>query len=165
MAFINKLNSFVKEVGDRATDTVKIGKLNMQINEENAAITKILHQIGEMYFAAWSCGNEPGDAIARLCAEAEGHRRNIDQIRGQISLLRGLGLCAHCGAENSRNAAFCSACGHALHVKAQTPEQESEAQDEAIAEEEELAADTETEEVVAEAQEAAEEAAEAENAE
>jgi len=128
MAFLDKLNALVREVGDKTTDGVKIGKLNMKINEENSAITKLMHQIGELYFAAWSCQRGPGEAIERLCQEAAGRRQNIDQLRAEIMAIKCAGTCPSCGAEVSREAAFCSACGHALKMKKEAPAPEAAAE-------------------------------------
>ena len=148
MAFLDKLNDFAKNVGDKAGDAIETSKLNSRINAEKYAIDGVLRKIGEYYYEKYSAGDSLTDEAAALCAEIDGHNTIIAETTVEIERIKGAApvapvapeaseaseapaapatpavggavFCTGCGKQNPPETRFCADCGANLNVGERT---------------------------------------------
>ena len=132
-AFFDKLGGIAKNLGDKASDSVNISKLNGKIKAEKASIIEQQQKIGEFYYQQHLAGQEGDPGAAELLAAIDGHNAAIAELQAEIARIQaenaaqaaaaaapaapaqpqGL-FCAACGQENPVGTRFCSGCGSKL---------------------------------------------------
>jgi len=121
MDFMEKVNDIAKMVGDKASELVELGKLNLKLSSESERVADLQKKIGEICFGKYRSGDELDPEIENLCAEIEKHKRNMAEVQRSISKMKqtddgtvnmaAMGYCPYCGAELVKGAAFCPQCG------------------------------------------------------
>ena len=121
MDLMNKVNDIVRMVGDKANELVEVGKLNLKLNQENAAVESLQKQIGEIAFGKFRSGDELDPEIEELCIKIEKHKRTMAETQRELNRCKAsaedpidmaaMGYCPYCGASLVKNAAFCPQCG------------------------------------------------------
>lgn len=137
MAFLDKLNDFTKNVGDKANDVIETTKLNNKISSEKAAIADLFKQIGERSYAKYAAGESVDPESAELFAAVASHSAAIREAEEKIKALKEAPaatpaeapeaapatttsiVCPACGKENQPEARFCCGCGGKLEAPAQ----------------------------------------------
>ena len=101
MSFFDDLGKKLSQAGQTAVQKTKemadIAKLNSAISDEEKRIDDNYLQIGKLYVSLHDAEHEAEGKI-------KGYRQQIKDIKGIVK-------CEKCGAEVSKDAAFCSACG------------------------------------------------------
>ncbi|NLN41343.1 MAG: hypothetical protein GX160_05040 [Clostridiales bacterium] len=82
-----KIGETVKIVGDRSQQIVEIGKFNIEIGKEEAAIKKLYTQIGEAVYRA-HLGEETAERIDNLCQEITERFQRIEELQERIKELK-----------------------------------------------------------------------------
>lgn len=138
MAFLDKLNSIAKNVGDKANDTFEITKLNAKIVSEKSAITDLYKKLGEYYYEKHARGEAVSPDAEELFAAIDASNRNIEEARAQIEAIKADpaapivvvpeatvqdetqqgAVCPSCGSINGVETKFCSQCGTKLEQSA-----------------------------------------------
>jgi NADH pyrophosphatase NudC (nudix superfamily) len=133
MAFLDKLNTFTKNVSDKANDVIELTKLNSKINSEKAEIESLFKQIGSHYYERHAAGEAVDPGVSELIAAIDAHNVTIRETEAQIKALKeepaaaapavaapvvGV-VCPSCGKQNVSGTKFCSECGSKLEVPAQ----------------------------------------------
>jgi len=121
MDLMDKVNEIARMVGDKANELVEVGKLNLKMNQENAAVESLQKQIGEIAFGKFRSGDELDPEIEDLCIKIEKHKRTMAETQRELNRkkassddpidMAAMGYCPYCGATLAKNAAFCSQCG------------------------------------------------------
>ena len=121
MDFMDKVNDIARMVGDKASELVEIGKLNLKLNQENASVESLQKQIGEICFGKFRSGDELDPEVEELCIKIEKHKRTMAETQRALSRMKAseddpidmaaMGYCPYCGAALVKNAAFCPQCG------------------------------------------------------
>ncbi len=121
MDLMDKVNEIARMVGDKANELVEVGKLNLKMNQENAAVESLQKQIGEIAFGKFRSGDELDPEIEDLCIKIEKHKRTMAETQRELNRkkassddpidMAAMGYCPYCGASLAKNAAFCSQCG------------------------------------------------------
>lgn len=113
MGFFDKMGETIstksKDVAKKAKEMAEVTSLNSKISTQKDIINKIHKEIGEMVCADrenWT-GLNLDDQFARLDAAAA----EIERLQAEIQRVKGIKLCANCGAEMERTVAFCPSCG------------------------------------------------------
>lgn len=109
MAFFDDVKKFSKNIADKSKDVIEIAKLNSQIGTEKDKVKEICLQIGEQVFKAYN-PDEPS-AYSELCAEIKSINDKIDELSAKVLELKNASKCPSCGAEVTKETAFCSKCG------------------------------------------------------
>jgi len=133
MAFLNKLNTLAKSIGDKTTDAIETTKLNSKIGSEKAAANELFKKIGEFYYNKFTAGEEIAPEILEFCESAKAHFDVIASAQSEIERIKsenesakaaspaasdaaaGL-VCQSCGASNAPGTKFCSQCGAKLEA-------------------------------------------------
>ena len=114
MSFFNemgkKISSASQDAISKTKDFADVTKLNASIAEEERKIKAAYAEIGKAYFEAhpddFEPSLEPQISLIKQC------NANISEFKRQITTIKGVGICPNCGAEISKDAAFCSSCGN-----------------------------------------------------
>lgn len=116
MALWDSLTKKASETTAKAVQQAKIlaetTKLNSQIADEEKKISNNYYQIGKLYAAMHQ--NDCEEDFAGMLAEIAEAEQKIRELKIQIQDIKGVVRCESCGAEVSKESAFCSACGAAL---------------------------------------------------
>jgi len=88
MAFLDKLGSAARNLGDKAGGAVEIAKHNGKIKEEEKAIAECLRQIGELYYGLHKAGEDLPEQAAALCAQIDGRGAAIDEAKAEIERIK-----------------------------------------------------------------------------
>ena len=99
MAFLDKLNSLAKNVGekagelaknvgDKANDAIEATKLRAKIRAEEDAIAELYRKIGEYYYRKHKEGAAPDPGAEEMLYAVDGHNAVIAEANRQLDALR-----------------------------------------------------------------------------
>ena len=144
-----------KDLGKKAGQLYETQKIRSKISSEEQIVQKLKADIGNVIFEKYKEGAELDEALKGFCEEIQQHLDIIAGYRDSAAELKGQKICPACGRHVDRSVSFCPFCGSVCP----TPQPETETAEGDVI-------DSETEEIVAEAENEAgkaEETAEAEN--
>lgn len=116
MAFFDNISKKVSEAGQttiqKAKELSDVTKYNSLISEEEKKMNNTYFQIGKLYVSMYS--NQADEEFAGMIASIAESEGKIAEYRKQIENIKGIRRCGQCGAEVSRDAAYCISCGAAM---------------------------------------------------
>lgn len=138
MAFIDKINTIAKNVGEKTGDAIEITRLNAKISSEKSAMNELYRQIGEKAYKKYQAGAYQEDELCGLFASVDACVSNIAEAEGKISAIKAANeaktqaapndtvvqaepvkaVCPGCGMPVAEGAKFCNQCGARLEVPA-----------------------------------------------
>ena len=133
MAFLDKLNTIAKNVGEKTGDAIEITKLNAKISGEKSAIADLYKQLGEKIYAKYAEGAYQDADLAELFAAVNVRKANIAEAEDKISAIKAENeaktqavpqeqaapagaVCPGCGAAVAEGVKFCNQCGTRIEV-------------------------------------------------
>lgn len=105
--------SVSKDATQRAKDLSDIARIRMDIRSKREYINKQYQEIGKAYYGKHKDDESPKYEQVVLIHEAE---EVIDELREQLSQLKGTQRCPQCGQEMDLDADYCSKCGAKLDI-------------------------------------------------
>jgi ribosomal protein L40E len=115
MAFFEHLGKKVSEAAQvaakKSSELVEVTKLNSNINSEENKIKELYQQIGKNVYEKFVGGEDVFAEANDTCLEIKSKEEIIAGLKQKILEIRNIKLCEQCGAELSRDTAFCSKCG------------------------------------------------------
>ncbi len=134
MGFFDKLGENIantgKSVAKKADELAKVASLNGQISSQESAVDAVYKEIGKMIYD--NKDNWAGLDLAEALGKIETAKAEIDRLKNEIRLVKGVQICEQCGEEIAAGVAFCPKCGNKMP--------EPEVVEEEVAEEEAPAA-------------------------
>jgi len=88
MAFLDKLGSAARNLGDKAGGAVETAKINGKIKDEEKAIAECIKKLGEFYYGLHKTGGDLPEEAAALCAQIDGRNAAIDELRAEIEKIK-----------------------------------------------------------------------------
>lgn len=133
MAFLDKLNDFAKNIGDKTGDAIETTKLNSKISSEKKEISRLMQKIGEAYYEKYKNGEQPAPELLECFTEIDAHNVAISEAQAEIDKIKAPAeapkpatttpsantsgiTCASCGTVNNSQQKFCSGCGAKVEV-------------------------------------------------
>lgn len=120
MTFFDEIGKRMSEAGQKTIQKTKelsdTTRLNSMISDEEKSINNNYFQIGKLYVSNHQDNYE--ESFADMISAINESELKIHEYRKQIQDIKGVQRCAKCGAEVSRNAAFCSSCGTTMPKQA-----------------------------------------------
>lgn len=117
MAFFDdlgkKISKASQSVMDKGKELADITKINLAISDEEKKLDEAYKKLGKLFVE--KIGDRAEGDFAELVSEAKAAVSKIDELRQQIKDIKGIAICAKCGAEVQADAVFCNACGAKLH--------------------------------------------------
>lgn len=80
MAFLDKLGSLAKNLGDKTNEAIAMSKLNGKITSEKALAETELRKIGEYYYGQFLSGGQIEPEILEACQSAKAHYGKIGVV-------------------------------------------------------------------------------------
>lgn len=119
MGIFDEVGKKISQAGQGAISKTKdfadVAKLNSNISDEQNRITSAYTEIGKLYFETHADNFE--DCFATQFASIKEAMTKINDYEKQIVDIKGVVKCPRCGAEVSKDAAFCATCGNAIVVE------------------------------------------------
>ncbi|MEG1857971.1 MAG: zinc ribbon domain-containing protein [Pseudoflavonifractor sp.] len=100
--------------GKCAGQMVDVAKLNMKIFDLKAETTDLLREIGGLVYDAHLGKAGDQTAMDAILLKIDENRRDIDEVKDRIAVLKNTRACPHCGAACGKDDKFCKDCGGAL---------------------------------------------------
>jgi len=88
MAFLDKLGSAARNMGDKAGGAIETTKLKGKIKDEEKAIAECMRQIGEFYYGLFQADEALPEQAAALCAQIDGHNAAINEAKAEIERIK-----------------------------------------------------------------------------
>lgn len=118
MDLFNKLAETItdtsKVVAQKAKDVAEISKIHSQISVEENRINAAYLSIGKRFYE--ENAGEVMEAYINDFSVINESKAKIQQLKDQLTQIKGVLNCPSCGAEVPCTAAFCSACGAKIVV-------------------------------------------------
>jgi len=147
MAFLDKLNSFAKNVGDKTKEAMEITKLNTKIRTEKANIEAAYKKLGEHFYEKHTAGESFDDTAEEVFAAIDASNSTISELEAEIERIKAekeaskataaqvqaqapaqgtsAGIpCPNCGKLNTPGAKFCGGCGNSIEPEPKPTEQD-----------------------------------------
>ncbi len=125
---------FTKNVAKTSNELLKTTKLNLNISSEEENLKSLYLEIGKKVHEIYAYGGSLGKFFDEKYAEIQKVEQNIQALREQLSIAKGVKVCPKCGRNVESGAEFCPKCGASLaggmpapepaHVSAAEPEPE-----------------------------------------
>ena len=109
MAFFDKLSGMAKNIGDKASDSIEITKLNNKIKAEKAAISAACQKLGEFYYAQHAVGEDFAPGAAEFLADIDARNEAIGQLQAEIERIQAEAAAAKAAAAAAQAAAAAAA--------------------------------------------------------
>lgn len=113
MSFFDKLKKQVVEVGQttaqKTKDIAEIVKLTSDVSEEEKKIKTAYEKMGELYFNL-NAEKAEGD-FAPFVEAVNSSKAKLEELKKELSKLKGVKQCEVCGKEIKAEDTFCSGCG------------------------------------------------------
>lgn len=114
MSFINKISEKLSSGATAVSNSTKrmseIAKLNSKINKNLSDVNSKYTEIGRIVKLELVDKIEHQE-VKRLVSEIDALLTEVNESREKISDLKGVKVCSSCGAQVSRDVAFCPNCG------------------------------------------------------
>ena len=88
MAFLDKLGSLAKNLGDKTNEAIAMSKLNGKITSEKALAETELRKIGEYYYGQFLSGGQIEPEILEACQSAKAHYDEAAHAQLEIDRIR-----------------------------------------------------------------------------
>lgn len=116
MAFFEELGKKVSEAGQKTLQKTKefsdVARLNSMISDEEKRINEYYFQIGKLYVSLHGADYEAD--FAGMIQGIQDANVKIEELKKQVLEVKGVQICEVCGAEVTKESAFCNSCGAAM---------------------------------------------------
>lgn len=127
MAFFENVGKKISATGQNAVNKAKevaeVSKYNSMISDEQNRINTNFYQIGKLYLDLHGKDYEP--QFASMIQEITASQKKISEYKAQIQNIKGIIICEKCGAEVSKDSAFCNSCGAPMPKRVVVPDENS----------------------------------------
>jgi len=110
------ISSFTKSVTKTSGDLFKTTRLSMSVSSEQNALKNLYTEIGKKVHEIYQYGGSLGKYFDEKYLEIEACERKINELKEQISQIKGVRECPKCGKTADRAAEFCPKCGVRLNA-------------------------------------------------
>lgn len=136
MSFFDKLKKQVVEVGQttaqKTKDIAEIVKLTSDVSEEEKKIKAAYEKMGELYFNL-NAEKAEGD-FAPFVEAVNSSKAKLEELKKELSKLKGVKQCEVCGKEIKAEDTFCSGCGSEVKKDVEEVKEEVEQKAEEVKE-------------------------------
>ena len=105
------LTNFTKNVTKSSGDLFKSTRLSMSVSTEQNNLKNLHLEIGKKVHEIYQYGGSLGKFFDEKYREIEACELKIEELKEQISLIKGTRECSKCGKQAERTAEFCPKCG------------------------------------------------------
>ena len=124
-SFLDKVKAMAEKTSDaascaadaackKATELAGAARLNLQIFDLNTECESLYKEMGRMVYDLHRGAEVSNEAMDEKIALVDAKQQKIIALREQLTGMKTIVVCPHCGRTCSREDAFCSGCGGAL---------------------------------------------------
>lgn len=124
-SFLDKVKDMAEKTGEaascaadtvrkKATELASATRLNLQIFDLNTECEVLYKEMGRMVYDLHRGIEVSNEAMDEKIAAVDAKQEKIAALREQLTGMKTLVVCPHCGRTCSREDAFCAGCGGAL---------------------------------------------------
>lgn len=121
----NTLSNTGKDIAKKTKDMSDISRLNHEITKQQEQIDRTYSEIGKLYFQNYSTVDYP--ELKELCDSIKEANQKIEDLKAEITQIKGIINCPKCNSEVSTSAMFCANCGYKLKEETANTEASAEA--------------------------------------
>ena len=129
MEVFDMFENFVETLTNTGKNGGEFVKLNYKVLSAQKALDDLYNQIGRLFVEENGATCTEGE-IGELTQQAAAKAVEIETLKAQLRLIRGVVVCENCGAEVDAENDYCGKCGAKL-VKPEPPAEEP-AEEEAV---------------------------------
>lgn len=107
-----QVTTYSQKAVQKTKDVSEIMRINAEISDEEKKIDSLCLQIGKQYYSTHK--DTPDGEFMELLDEITSSEKKICQYKKEIQDIKGIDICAKCGAEVPKGAMFCSSCGTSI---------------------------------------------------
>lgn len=100
--------------GRKANEMAQATRLNLQIFDRNTECEVLYKEIGKLLYDIHQGAETKEDAIENKLLQLDALHAELDNLRTELTALKTVCICPHCGRQCSREDAYCAGCGAAL---------------------------------------------------
>ena len=100
--------------GKKATELASATRINLQIFDLNTECEVLYKEIGKLVYDLHRGMEVSSEEMDEKIAAVDAKQERVAALREELSGMRAVVVCPHCGKPCSREDAFCSSCGGAL---------------------------------------------------
>lgn len=108
------LASAAKKVVSKSSEIYAATKLTYEISKLRDEINKYYKELGEMFYANYMGKETNMEDAEEICKKIEQLKADIDKVAAEIAFVKGNNVCDNCGAEVTKESAYCARCGREL---------------------------------------------------
>jgi len=124
MTFFDELKSNILEVsetiGKKSSDIIEIQKLKMKKGSLESERKKDYIQLGQLFYKKIKNGEISDPQAQELYDKIKLNKEAADEIGRQLTILKGVNICANCQATVNDNNDFCPRCGAKIEKPVKT---------------------------------------------
>ncbi|ABR47571.1 conserved hypothetical protein [Alkaliphilus metalliredigens QYMF] len=110
--FMNSASKSAKTMGQKSSEMVEVGKLNMSINKKEDLIQERYEEIGKYVYARLKRYEFVSkEEIGHLITELNTLNRDIEELEKHVLNIKKIKYCTDCKLELEEEAAYCPLCG------------------------------------------------------
>ena len=129
---LDRAGKFGKTAATKTENVMSRAKVKYAINETEGQIKNLYAAIGEKVYLKYLEGADISGDWAEDCEKISSFNEELESLNTQLADLREIVKCEYCGAYNSSENAYCSACGAKLEEKETEDDIESETVEEVV---------------------------------
>ena len=118
MDWLNKVKGTMKKTAtvayEKSAQLLEVTKLTFRISEEEEAISKELKNLGANLYEQYKSGKELDESIKAICEVIDSKYAEIENIKGEIAILKNVKVCSKCQYANLADNVYCAKCGEKL---------------------------------------------------
>jgi len=103
--------NFTKNISKSSGDLFKTTRLSMNVSSEQTNLKNLYLEIGKKVHEIYQYGGTLGKFFDDKYLELEACERKINELKEQISQIKGVRECPKCGKTADRTSEFCPKCG------------------------------------------------------
>jgi len=115
------ISNFTKNVTKSSGDLFKTTRLSMAVTSEQTVLKNLYQEIGKKVHEIYQYGGSLGKFFDEKYLEIEASEKKIEELKEQISQIKGVRECIKCGKTAERTAEFCPKCG--IRLAAASPDE------------------------------------------
>ena len=110
----NSASDAAYSVGQRATQMLSVGKLNIRLLDLKTEVNAQLREVGELIYATHTGDPTDSDVLLAKLQTIDDLHAQIGQLSAELAKAKGGKVCPGCGAVSEKDDVFCRECGKKL---------------------------------------------------
>lgn len=99
------------KVAETSNNMYTTAKISLKISKLKAEVDECYRKMGEVVYANYKGKETDANDVELMCAQVDKIKERIEKLSAEIAEIKGLAVCANCGAEIMKDSVYCAKCG------------------------------------------------------